>query len=170
MNDDFISSSMETGMRVPAEGGCPDGGKEGVCGAGVWPSTGSIGCPCDGRETYQGARGKSRAASLADGERAVADPRRVAGAAIARMKTLDLVFFTTVATETSGIDGGIARAVTRRLPTVTTFPSKNPNNRHRNKRRGVFFLAHFRAGPKMFRLLQCARIAEQHWVSTEANT
>ena len=57
MNDDFISSSMDTGMRVPPdEGGAPGGG--GVGGGGVAPSMVSM----RGPETYQGEGVKSRLA------------------------------------------------------------------------------------------------------------
>ena len=38
MNEDFISSSMDTGMRSPAEDCGPDGGGGGAVGGGVWPS------------------------------------------------------------------------------------------------------------------------------------
>src|SRR5450631_1928511 len=55
MNDDFISSSMDTGMRVPPdEGGAPGGG--GVGGGGDAPSMVSM----RGPETYQGHGLKSR--------------------------------------------------------------------------------------------------------------
>src|ERR1035441_9575460 len=55
MNDDFISSSIDTGMRVPPdEGGAPGGG--GVGGGGDAPSMVSM----RGPETYQGHGLKSR--------------------------------------------------------------------------------------------------------------
>src|ERR1019366_5479775 len=55
MNDDFISSSMDTGMSVPPdEGGAPGGGAVG--GGGDAPSMVSM----RGPETYQGHALKSR--------------------------------------------------------------------------------------------------------------
>ena len=55
MNDDFISSSIDTGMRIPpGEAGDPGGG--GVGGGGKVPSMVSM----RRRETYQGEGVKSR--------------------------------------------------------------------------------------------------------------
>jgi hypothetical protein len=62
------------------------------------------------------------------------------------------------------------RAVMFDVPSEPTFPSKIKPDPPGKTRFRHFFLASFWGGPKMFRLLQCARIAEQHWVSTEANT
>ena len=80
------------------------------------------------------------------------------------------MFVTTVATVASGNRTPSVRAVMFGLPSEPTFPSKIKRDLPNNRQFWIFFLASFQCGPKMFRLLQCARIAEQHWVSTEANT
>jgi hypothetical protein len=80
------------------------------------------------------------------------------------------VFIATLATSTSGISYATVHAVTLGLLTAPTSTSKNSGIRPKKAQLKIFFLASFATGPKMFPLLQCARIAEQHWVSTEAIT
>jgi hypothetical protein len=53
------------------------------------------------------------------------------------------------------------RQVNLGLPQVPTFPPKNWANIRKKAHFNVFFLAESRSGHKLFRLLQCARIAEQ---------
>jgi hypothetical protein len=80
------------------------------------------------------------------------------------------VFFATLATPASGIFVRTVRVVISGLLPAPTSTSKIRDIRPKKAHFMNFFLASFAAGPKMFRLLRCARIAEQHWVSTEANT
>ena len=76
----------------------------------------------------------------------------------------------TFATHASGICDGGVRAVMVCLLLAPTFTSKIRGTGPKKAQLMIFFLASFGPGPKMFRLLRCARIAEQHWVSTEAIT
>ena len=126
--------------------------------------------PCGGRETYQGHGAKSRpvrspTVAAAVGRFASPESKRFGSSSM-----FVRVGFATFVTTVSGFHREIARAVTPALPTEPTFPSKKWRDRRPKGDLWIFFLAHFWGGPKMFRLLQCACIAEQHWVSTEANT
>ena len=164
---------METGMRIPPEVGGTEGGVGGGGDGGKLPSVGSM----RWARNYQGARFKSRGARRESRFRResrlfyarysrTSDDRAKNG----KVSQLLIVLLATLATLVSGISDTTVRAVILGLLPAPTFTSKIEGTWPKKAHLNIFFLASFGTGPKMFRLLQCARIAEQHWVSTEAIT
>ncbi len=188
MNDDFISSSIETGMRVPGEPGAPGGGTGGVGGGGEEPSMVSMRWPQNLSRRRRQVTARERAGrpatepesrSRSSHPQLEAPTKQASTERPSWMKTAQsassisppaIVLATTVATVVSGKQTRSVREVMLCLPSEPTFPSKIKTRSPKKAQFQIFFLASLRGGPKMFRLLQCARIAEQHWVSTEANT
>ena len=153
----------------PGREGGPDGGVAGVRAVAMavrW-------CPCGGRETYQGARCKSRPArspTVACGRRGGSPRPRTR----ARRKSSTLARWWASLHLRQRLPGirrsDRARGHVRSTDGAYISVQKEAESASETRPPRFFFLRHFWGGPKMFRLLQCACIAEQHWVSTEANT